>query len=40
MGPVRWTLLVAALAAAGLFAGSQIFRVQIAEAVFERAVKT
>ncbi|MCU0730984.1 MAG: MBL fold metallo-hydrolase [Hyphomonas sp.] len=39
MGPVRWTLLVAALAAAGLFAGSQIFRVQIAEAVFERAVK-
>jgi ribonuclease Z len=39
MGPVRWTLLIAGLAAATVFAGSQIFRVQISEVMFERAVK-
>ncbi|MEX1252699.1 MAG: MBL fold metallo-hydrolase, partial [Hyphomonas sp.] len=39
MGPVRWTLLVAGLAAAAVLAGSQIFRLQISEALFERAVK-
>ncbi len=39
MGPVRWTLLIAAAATAVLFAGTQLFRVQISEFLFERAVK-
>ncbi len=39
MGPLRWTLLIAGLAGAAVFAGSQIFRVQISEVLFERAVK-
>ncbi|MDP3459169.1 MAG: MBL fold metallo-hydrolase [Hyphomonas sp.] len=39
MGPIRWTLLIAGAVAALLFAGSHFFRVQISEAMFERAVK-
>lgn len=39
MGIIRWTLLIAGAAAALLFAGAQVFRVQISEYLFERAVK-
>lgn len=39
MSLLRWALLVAGLAAAAALAGAQVFRVQIAEAAFERAVK-
>ncbi len=39
MGIIRWILLIVAGAAAALFAGSHLFRVQISEAMFERAVK-
>ena len=36
---IKSLFVASAFAAAALFAGSQIFRVQISEAVFERAVK-
>lgn len=39
MGPVRWTLLVAGAAAALLLGGMAVFRVQVSEYLFERAVK-
>lgn len=39
MGIVRWFLIVIAALAVLLFAGSFLFRVQIAEAMFERAVR-
>ncbi|MFN7164537.1 MAG: MBL fold metallo-hydrolase, partial [Hyphomonas sp.] len=39
MNILRWTLLIAGVAAVLLFAGARLFRVQISEVMFERAVK-